>query len=386
LTSGECTDRTASFTNEEIAILDAPTGRWAGSVAPMNVDSVSERRPVRGYYLDPDLLRLPGIDRNRAFLRGDTGFPAFHHLTGAHPTEASMGRSTFAMPATDWLANSVGIIPGGVLALLADAPLAGAIESVLGPNKAAASSEISITFVNPAFPGPGNLVARASVIDAGAQLGFSQAEILDQNGRLVAHATSRCVIVDVPDTAESGPRQVDPDWIPDDSPDPWTEPAQGELIPDLDAYSGRQALEMWIRDELPRPPLSRLLGHRPIAVTDDESVWTIPSSRWWSSPGPFLYGGALVALAEVAHGGAFFAAVPAGSMYANLDLKVQFVRPAFADSGPLTAIGRITHRGRSMLVATVEVTNSEGKTVLFGTGSAVVIPDGMALLMAQRRS
>jgi uncharacterized protein (TIGR00369 family) len=370
----------------KMAVLDASTRPSAGSVDSMNVDSVSERRPVRGYYLDAGLMRLPGIERNRAFLRGDTGFPAFHHLTGAHPTEASMGRSTFAMPASDWMVNSAGIIPGGVLAMLADAPLAGAIESLLGPNQAAASSEISITFVNPAFPGPGNLVARASVIDVGAQLGFSQAEVLDQNGRLVAHATSRCVIVDVPANGESGPRQVDPDWTPDETPDPWNESVQGELVPDLDRFSGRESLEMWIRDELPRPPLSHLLGQRPTAVTDDESVWTAPSSLWWSSPGPFLYGGTLTAIAEVAQSGAFLTAVPAGSMYANLDLKVQFVRPAFGDSGPLTATGRITHRGRSMLVATVEVKNYEDKTVLFGTGSAVVIPDGLNLLMAQRRS
>jgi uncharacterized protein (TIGR00369 family) len=349
-------------------------------------ESVAERRPVRGHYLDPDLLALPGIERNRLFVRGGTGFPAIHHLTGTRPTETSMGRSTFVMPATGWLSASAEIIPGGVLALLADAPLAAAIESVLPPYKTAASSEISLNFIAPAFPGPGNLVAKAAVIDAGSQLGFSQAEIIDQHGRLVAHATSRCVIVDAPRIESSGSRQVDPDWVDDGSPDPWTEEPVGRIYPDLDQLSGREALQQWIDGKWERPPLSHLLGHHPVEVGDGETVWAAPSSPWFSSPGPFLYGGILTSLAEVAHAGAFHSLIPAGSMYANLDLKVQFVRPAFADSGALTAVGRVTHRGRSIMVANVEVHNADGKTILYGTGSAAVIEGGLKTLMAQRRN
>ncbi len=351
-----------------------------------NPRSISARRPVRGYFADPALLALPGIERNRMFVRGAIGFPAFHHLTGARPTEASMGRSTFVMPASGWLSASGEIIPGGVLALVADAPLAAAIESVLPPHKIAASSEISLNFIAPAFPGPGNLVARAEVIDAGSQLGFSQAEIIDQHGRLVAHATSRCVIVDAPHVESPGPRQVDPEWTDDGTPDPWTGEPLGMLYPELDQISGREALQRWVDGEWERPPLSYLLGHRPVEVGDGESVWKAPSSPWYSSPGPFLYGGVLTCLAEVAHAAAFHSLIPAGSMYANLDLKVQFVRPAFADSGDLTAIGQVTHRGRSIMVANVELQNAEGKTVLYGTGSAAVIPGGLKTLTAQRRS
>ena len=363
--------------------LSATVTATTGTFPPM--ETVSLRSPAPGFYADPALLALPGIERNRAYVRGETGFPAFHFLTGARPTEASMGRSVFSLPATDWLTGSAPIIPGGVLAMLADAPLAGAIESVLPPTKVATTSEISVNLIAPAFPGPGNLVARASVIDVGSQLGFSQAEITDQHGRLVAHATSRCVIVTAP-PSEGPQRQVDPDWDPESFVPPWQGEPVGTLYPDLDERAGLDIVRGWIAGELDRPPLSYLFGHRPISAEEGECVWEAPASPWWSSPGPFLYGGALALFAELAHAEAFHTLCTPGWMYANLDLKIQYLRPALPDSGPLTAHGRVTHRGRSIMVADVEVTNSEGKTVLHGTGSAAMIENGLRILYAQRRT
>jgi uncharacterized protein (TIGR00369 family) len=66
--------------------------------------------------------------------------------------------------------------------------------------------------------------------------------------------------------------------------------------------------------------------------------------------------------------------------YATLDLKIQYVRPVFPDDGVLTAAGKVVHCGRSIAIATVEVTNAAGKTVLYGTGSAAILPDGAALM------
>ena len=120
-------------------------------------------------------------------------------------------------------------------------------------------------------------------------------------------------------------------------------------------------------------------------VDEGEITWKAPASPWWSSPGPFLYGGALGVLADVAQNTAFWTLLPAGSAYANLDLKIQFVRPVFADGRPLTARGFVTHRGRSIMIGGVEVLNADGKTVLFGTGSAALLPDGFGVLLAQRQ-
>ena len=81
------------------------------------------REPVRGVYGDLAVLALPGIERFRRGFTGELAPPSVHHLTGMHPTEATQGLCVFAMPATDWLRNSLGTIPLGTLAFLADAAL-----------------------------------------------------------------------------------------------------------------------------------------------------------------------------------------------------------------------------------------------------------------------
>lgn len=347
-------------------------------------DSVADTRPARGHYLDPTLARLSGIERAREYVRGNTGLPAIHHLTGLRPTEASQGRSTFAVPATGWLASSAGIIPGGALAFLTDAPLSSAIETVLGPNRVATTSELSLNFIAPAFPGEGNLVARAGLIDVGSVLGFSSAEVTDQHGRLVAHATTRCVVMELPDQGASDQPRVDPDWVPDDTPDPWRLPPGGDIVDDLHEIGGLEALQAWVAGRLPRPPIAALFGFFPVRAEEGRVAWAAPSSPWYSSPGPFLYGGAIALLAETAHAAAFHSVLGPGEIYANLDLKIQFLRPARAGAGFLTATAEVVHRGRSILVANARIEDSTGKTILLATGSAAVIAGGIPWLLAQR--
>src|SRR5438094_8983223 len=88
--------------------------------------------PVRGTFGDPSSLRLTGVERMRATVRGESVPPPIYHLTGLIPTEAGYGSSTFAMPVTPWLQTTVpGLITGGILAFLADGPLGTAIMTVL---------------------------------------------------------------------------------------------------------------------------------------------------------------------------------------------------------------------------------------------------------------
>jgi uncharacterized protein (TIGR00369 family) len=346
----------------------------------MDHTPLTDLRPVRGHLLDPAALRMSGLERHTRQVRGDYKPPAINHLTGLRPTEISFGRAAFAMPASAWGATAHGFYSGATVALLVDAPLALAIESVLPAGKVAPTSEISMNFIAPAFPGPGQLVARARVIDVGSRLGFSEAEVTDHRGRLVAHATSRCVVTDAPESGDTGQVQVDPEWSADESPDPWEMPATGATDVEIATMSGVEFFRRVIDGSQDLTPLGYLLGTTPTAVDEGAITWTARATPWWSSPAPMLYGGALAAFAETAFNTSFWTVIQPTQAYATLDLKIQYVRPVFPDDGVLTAAGRVVHRGRSIAIATVEVTNAAGKTVLYGTGSAAILPDGAALM------
>src|SRR5260370_471050 len=120
--------------------------------------------PVRGSFGDPYALSLPGMERMRLSTRGQGPKPPIHHLTGLIPVEAGFGSSTFRMPVTPWLQTTVpGLMVGGVIAFLADGPLGTAIVTMLPPLQYMTTSDLSLSFLQPATLDSGALVARAPV-------------------------------------------------------------------------------------------------------------------------------------------------------------------------------------------------------------------------------
>src|SRR5262245_17237814 len=157
--------------------------------------------PVRGsfaYLEQPGLFSLPGLDQLRAFAERRLPAPPLTHLSGLVVEGAEDGASTWSMPASPWWATAAGVFPGGALAFVADAGLAAAVFATLPPATALLSSDLSINFLEPAFPSSGRLVATGTVIHSGRRQGLSEARVADANGALLAHATSRCVVQPLP--------------------------------------------------------------------------------------------------------------------------------------------------------------------------------------------
>src|SRR5438270_4884747 len=155
--------------------------------------------PVRGTFGDPSSLRLTGVERMRATVRGESVPPPIYHLTGLIPTEAGYGSSTFAMPVTPWLQTTVpGLITGGILAFLADGPLGTAIMTVLPPLGYMTTSDLSLSFLRPATLESETLIARARLIHGGRSVALSEVSIDDAHGHHLAHGTTRGYILNAP--------------------------------------------------------------------------------------------------------------------------------------------------------------------------------------------
>jgi len=142
-----------------------------------------------------------------------------------------------------------------------------------------------------------------------------------------------------------------------------------------DRTSGLEVYRAIIARELPPPPLHFLTGGRFTEVGEGTAVFVQPSTEWLNSSARAMYGGAIAFVADLALAGAVHTTLPAGTVFAPLDLKVNFVRPVFADGRDLTARAQVTHRGRSLAVATCEVRNADGKQVAVATGSSVILAD-----------
>jgi len=75
-------------------------------------------------------------------------------------------------------------------------------------------------------------------------------------------------------------------------------------------------------------------------------------------------------------GSAVYSTLPAGDVFATLDMHIRFTRPALINSGDFVLEASVNHRGRLLRVSSCNVDNAEGKRVAMATSSALVVEGG----------
>jgi uncharacterized protein (TIGR00369 family) len=100
------------------------------------------------------------------------------------------GTSVWQMLADERFANPVGIIQGGFVAAFADSAMGAATVTYARERKVfSANAEIKVSFLKPARMGS-TLTCTATVISGGSRAAFVEAEVVDDEGRMVAKASS----------------------------------------------------------------------------------------------------------------------------------------------------------------------------------------------------
>lgn len=352
-------------------------GREAGGDLVADVPLPTDE-PVRGafaYLEHPGILSLSGIEQIRRFKEKQLPYGPLWYLTGLDLVEFGPGTATYRLPVTGWLRSGAGVITGGALAFAADGALGSAIFTTLGPGKVLATSDIALNFLRL----PGNdcdaIIAKGRLIQAGRSQGLSEATVEDVTGHLLAHATSRCVISEVPGPLSDPPHGSVP-WPEYPGPHPFERPPVGKVVPreTWDRMDGIEVMRAWQQGELPRTPLSNLLGAEVRRVEQGAVTLTMSASPWFGGMGGALYGGALALLADYGIHGAVTSAVPAGTSWATLDLRVRFLRPVIPDRRPLEVRAAVAHRGRRIAVVSAEVLTTDGKVAALADSSLMLLP------------
>jgi uncharacterized protein (TIGR00369 family) len=355
-------------------------------MSPTSADATEQiwREEPRGGYPDPAGLGLSGLERLSRFSRGEAPPPPLSRLTGARITEIGSGTASAAMPASEWLLNSAGVIGGGTLAIVADIAFGCSIETELPRATPYTTAELSLTFLRPVHP-PRRVTASGQAIHVGRSLALSEVFVIeDATERLVAHGTSRCAVLPPIDPAPQPPRDGEPVEPPTDlDSDPWRRPVPKGAVLDQevwDSLSGAGILDRQLRGELPAPPISYLMGLRPTEAGEGEVTFVLPCTEWLTSPMRTVQGGVTAMLADTAMQVAIQTTIPAGTAIAGLDLKVNYLRPVLPDGRDLTARASVTHSGRRLAIAQARIENADGKPVALATGSSMFLTDRPASL------
>ncbi len=112
-------------------------------------------------------------------------------LIGMRMVAAEVGRVTFELDVGPQHSSPPGTLHGGILCDLADAAMGCANLSRLEPDEMFTTVELKINFLKPVWEG--RLTAVGEVIKAGRTLALIDCRVTDDEGSLVAYATSTCM-------------------------------------------------------------------------------------------------------------------------------------------------------------------------------------------------
>jgi len=112
---------------------------------------------------------------------------------GARIAEAEPGRVVVELVAGPQHRHGGGVVQGGVITQIADAAMGMSLATRQPDGIWNTTIELKINFVRPAVSGLLRAVGR--VIDMRQTLLFGEADVLDEQGRLVARASSTCMPV-----------------------------------------------------------------------------------------------------------------------------------------------------------------------------------------------
>ena len=138
-----------------------------------------------------------GLDLWRAIAAGELPPPPLARLLGFDRIEeVEEGRIVFAMEAAEEHANPLGTVHGGVLTTLLDSAMGCAVHTTLPAGARYTTLELKVNFVRAVLPGSGVVRAEGRVVHRGGTTAVAEASLTDADGRLVARATSTCLLRD----------------------------------------------------------------------------------------------------------------------------------------------------------------------------------------------
>jgi uncharacterized protein (TIGR00369 family) len=135
--------------------------------------------------------RVQNAGRARALLEAEPA--GWMETLGARITEAEPGGVVLELVAGPQHRHGGGVVQGGVITQIADAAMGMSLATLQPDGMWNTTIELKINFVRPAIEGTLRAVGR--VVEMRQTLLFSEADVFDEKGRLVARASSTCMPV-----------------------------------------------------------------------------------------------------------------------------------------------------------------------------------------------
>lgn len=141
--------------------------------------------------------RRSGLALLRAMNDGELPAPPVLEMLGVDGFEVDEGRVTVFLTPQEFHYNPLGTVHGGVLATVLDTATGCAVHSTLPAGAGYTTVDLTTKFLRPVTLASGRLRCEGTVLSRGRRTALAQATVTDAAGRLAAHATSTCLLLDL---------------------------------------------------------------------------------------------------------------------------------------------------------------------------------------------
>ena len=146
------------------------------------------------------LTHLTGLEQMQAMLHGKLPYAGIAKTLDFLIVEAEQGRAVFQGTPGPAHLNPMGTVHGGWYATLLDSALGCAVHTMMPPGRGYTTAELSVNVVKAIALKVQRVRAEGKVIHCGRQLATAEARLVGPDGTLYAHATTTCLVFDLPTT------------------------------------------------------------------------------------------------------------------------------------------------------------------------------------------
>jgi uncharacterized protein (TIGR00369 family) len=143
---------------------------------------------------DLDLASMTGLEVLMAMRDGLLPPAPIAETLGMVDFDGEHGSISVALDPEHRHYNPLGTVHGGVISTLLDTAAGCSVHSTLAAGEGYTSLDLTVKFLRPATVESGRLSAVGRVIQRGRRTALAEAQLVDARGKLVAHATSSCMI------------------------------------------------------------------------------------------------------------------------------------------------------------------------------------------------
>jgi uncharacterized protein (TIGR00369 family) len=139
---------------------------------------------------------MSGLEFFQGMMAGTIQAPPMIDLLGMRLTHVEPGHVVFSAEAREEFYNGLGVAHGGFAATMLDSALGCAINTMMPAGRRFTTLELKVNYTRPLSRELGLLRCEARIIHVGRRTATSEGRILDAQGKVCAHGTTTCIVID----------------------------------------------------------------------------------------------------------------------------------------------------------------------------------------------